>query len=134
MKKKVEEGVERRGRGWLVERESSERTQMKRIKMEEKTIAMEGGKGNGKVKIERRKRRNKDGERAQRVDRRRRGASSPWSQTAQMASWWLSGTSSEALMSFKGQQRWWIEPLRSHERTRRLDGGGYRSALCRPQR
>lgn len=46
-KKKVEEG-EREGRGgegpgWW--RESSERTQMKRIKMEEKTIAMEGGKG-----------------------------------------------------------------------------------------
>lgn len=78
-KKKVEEGGERRGRGWVVERErdSSERTEMKRIRMEEKTIAMEGEKGNGEVKTEKRRRKKKAGEREQRVHKRRQGVSFP---------------------------------------------------------
>lgn len=49
---------------------------MKRIKMEEKTIAMEGEKGNGEVKTERR-RREKDAEREQRVHKRRQGVFFP---------------------------------------------------------
>lgn len=46
---------------------------MERIKMEEKTIAMEGEKG----RTERRRRGGKNGEREQRVHKRRQGVSFP---------------------------------------------------------
>lgn len=62
MKKKKKwrrEGRGGEGAGWWRERDSSERTEMKRIRMEEKTIAMEGEKGNGEVKTEKRRRKKK---------------------------------------------------------------------------
>lgn len=80
MKKKKKwrrEGRGGEGAGWWRERDSSERTEMKRIRMEEKTIAMEGEKGNGEVKTEKRRRKKKAGEREQRVHKRRQGVSFP---------------------------------------------------------
>lgn len=84
-------GEERRGgegAGWRRERERerSKRTKMKRIKMEEKTIAMEGRRG---------KRRGEDGEREEgkKMEEGSKGFTGGgreclflWSQTAQMAS------------------------------------------------
>lgn len=81
----MEEGGRLRGgegAGWW--KESSERTEMERIKMEEKTIAMEGEKG----RRERRRRRRGEemGKGSKGFTRGGRECLFPWSQMAQMAS------------------------------------------------